>query len=275
MSLVVSDIFIYPVKALGGISVKSARVQQKGLEFDRRWMLIDPDNQFLTQRNHAKLALFKLRRLSEGFEVRYQDNSIVIPFESSSDPIQARIWDDEVVVSEVDSKLSRWFSDLLQAPVRLVSFPEDNSRPVDRRYKVAEDHVSLADGYPILVVGQSSLDDLNDRMSSPVPMNRFRPNVVFKGGDPFEEDFWSRFTIGSNRFAGVKPCKRCNVPTIDQETGVSGKEPTTTLSRFRRYDNGVIFGQNVIPIDLTEIAVGMPIRIDVRLDKMIEPVKNV
>ncbi len=138
---------------------------------------------------------------------------------------------------------------------QLVAFPEENERRADERHRAGDDHVSLADAYPLLIIGQSSLDDLNDRMKTPVPMNRFRPNVVFTGGEPFEEDTWSRFTIGNLLFAGVKPSKRC-VLISRPETATKGPEPLATLSTFRKKDNGVYFGQNVIPIKTGEISIG-------------------
>jgi uncharacterized protein YcbX len=161
-----------------------------------------------------------------------------------------------VIVHEVSRIHSEWFSKNIGMRVRLVAFPEGNERPVDKRYAVGNDQVSLADAYPLLLIGQSSLDDLNQRLNSPVPMNRFRPSVVFTGGEPFEEDEWGKFTLGNLNFAGVKPCKRCILITIDQDTGVKGAEPLATLSKYRKKDNGVYFGQNVIPTELGKISIG-------------------
>jgi uncharacterized protein YcbX len=256
MSYRISGLFIYPVKSLGGIPVRSAKVMQKGLEHDRRWMLVDEDNVFLTQRIHHHMALFGMSFADNGFHVSFKGESIDIPFTFEGDPVRAKIWDDEVTVQEVSSAHSEWFSKNIGIRCKLVAFPEGNARAVDARYAVGDDHVSLSDGYPILVVGQSSLDDLNERLKSPVPMNRFRPSVVFTGGEPFEEDEWSRFTMGGGEFAGVKPSKRCVLITVDQETAIKGTEPLATLSTYRRKDNGVYFGQNVIPITLGQITVG-------------------
>jgi uncharacterized protein len=229
---------------------------QKGLEGDRRMMLVDEDNIFLTQRVHNHMALFRTSFADNGFRVSFKNESIDIPRTVEGDPVRAKIWDDEVTVQEVSSAHTEWFSKHIGMRCKLVAFPEENARRVDPKYAVSDDHVSLADAYPLLVVGQSSLDDLNQRLQSPVPMNRFRPSVVFTGGDPFEEDEWSHFTMGSGSFAGVKPCKRCILITVDQETGIKGTEPLATLSKFRKRDNGVYFGQNVIPTKLGQIAIG-------------------
>ena len=256
MSLRISGIFIYPVKSLGGIPVTSARVMKKGLQHDRRWMLIDSANIFLTQRIHHRLALFKMNFANEGFEVNYDGNNIGIPSTVEGDPIRAKIWDDEVTVQEVSTAHSNWFSKRLGIDCKLVAFPEQNERPIDVRYRIGDDHVSLADAYPLMMIGQSTLDDLNERMEIPLPMNRFRPSVVFTGGEPFEEDHWNKFTMNNLRFAGVKLCKRCVLTTIDQATGIKGTEPLATLSKYRKKDNGVYFGQNVIPIEPGEIYIG-------------------
>jgi len=161
-----------------------------------------------------------------------------------------------VTVQEVSAHHSEWFSKNLGFRCKLVAFPEENERPVDERYCVGDDQVSLADAYPLLLIGQSSLDDLNERLKTPVLMNRFRPSVVFTGGEPFEEDTWSRFTMGELTFAGVKLCKRCVLITIDQETAERGVEPLATLSTYRRRDNGVYFGQNIIPTRTGKISIG-------------------
>jgi uncharacterized protein YcbX len=263
----ISEINIYPVKSLGGISVKSSRVLKKGLEHDRRWMLVDSDNVFLTQRIHHRMALFRLAFCNDGFSVSFDGHGITIPSTMEGDPIRARIWDDEVTVQEVSTEHSEWFSTHLGFPCKLVAFPEQNQRPVDVRYRIGDDHVSLADAYPLMMIGQSTLDDLNKRMEIPLPMNRFRPSVVFTGGKPFEEDHWDKFTMNNLRFAGVKLCKRCVLITIDQATGIKGMEPLATLSRYRKKDNGVYFGQNVIPIESGQLSIGDEIIISSTCDR--------
>jgi hypothetical protein len=166
------------------------------------------------------------------------------------------VWDDEVIVLEVSHQASEWFSKQLGFGCKLVQFPEINPRPVDERYHINHEHVSLADGYPLLIIGQNSLNDLNSRLQSPVPMNRFRPNLVFTGGKPYEEDEWRNFSVGKNKFVGVKPCSRCVLTTINQQTGEQGKEPLATLAAYHKKENKIYFGQNVLAIDYDEIQEG-------------------
>jgi uncharacterized protein len=251
----VTELWTYPVKSLGGIRVQSAKILQKGLETDRRWMLIDDQNIFMTQRVHHRMALFRTAWHGNILSVAHSAESISIPPHSSGEEITAQIWDDIVSVREVDPKISKWFTEQLSMPCRLVAFPEANYRGVDPRYNAGDDQVSLADAYPVLIIGQSSLDDLNSRMHKALPMNRFRPNIVFAGGDAFEEDSWKQFKVGNNRFAAVKPCSRCVLPTVDQETGIMGKEPLATLSTYRKRETKVYFGMNLVPLDHGEIRV--------------------
>ncbi len=261
--LQLSEIWIYPIKSMGGIRLKNAKVAEKGLENDRRWMLVDEQNIFITQRVHPIMALFKLSRKNENFIIRFKEDSIELPisFVAEGPEMKTTIWDDEVLTREVGARFSKWFSEKMDIACKLVVFPESNKRPVDAKYSINSEQVSLSDGYPILIIGQSSLDDLNSRLDSPVPMNRFRPNLVFLGGQPCEEDAWKYFSIGSNKFAGVKPCSRCILTTVDQETGKQGKEPLSTLATYRKRENKIYFGQNVLAIDKNEIHEGDEIRL--------------
>lgn len=258
-----SEIWIYPVKSLGGIPLTSARVMEKGLLYDRRWMLTDEHGVFMTQRVYPKMALFRpaingdtltITKLNPANDQASVSLSLSTP--PLGEQFQSKVWDDEVTVTEVSDKISEWFTTQLGMRCRLVSFPEKNPRPVNTKYSVNNEHVGLADAYPFLIIGQSSLDDLNTRLNEPLPMNRFRPNFVFTGGTPFEEDTWNRFTIGGNRFAGVKPCDRCVLTTVNQDTAEKGVEPLLTLSKYRKRDNKIYFGQNVVALDHTQISVG-------------------
>lgn len=263
-TLTLTEIWIYPIKSLGGIRLHHARVMPKGLQYDRRWMLIDQDGIFITQRVHSRMALFKLSYSTERFTINFGENFIYLPVNApvSQDSIHAAIWDDVVEVFEVAGEYSQWFSQRLGMNCRLVYFPESKERLVDVKYRLDNDHVSLADGYPFLIIGQGSLDDLNNRLKDIVPMNRFRPNFVFTGGHPYEEDNWRVFNIGKNRFAGVKPCGRCTLTTVDQETAVKGVEPLATLSTFRKVNNKINFGQNLIALDCHDIYEGDEIQLE-------------
>lgn len=258
--LQLSEIWIYPIKSLGGIRVEQAKVLQKGLEYDRRWMLVDENGMFMTQRTSPALALFKLN--IEGNELRIFHSTmstvhctplLPISAESESDVI---IWNDTVRGVEVNKETSAWFSDSLGLKCKLIYFPEKNQRPVDPDFSIQNEQVSLADAYPFLIIGQSTLDHLNTKLEVKLPMNRFRPNFVFTGGVPHVEDSWRNFTIGKNRFVGIKPCARCVLPNVNQETAEKGVEPLRTLTTYRKKENKVLFGQNLLAVDHLEVRQG-------------------
>ncbi len=266
-NLTLSEIWIYPVKSLAGIRLPRAKVKQKGLLYDRRWMLVDETGRFLTQREHPEMSQFQLamdkgqliiwNRFETGNQLMISD-----PAANQDKLIPVTIWDDKVEATEASPEYSRWFSDRLKMKCKLVFFPETNRRDVDPDFAIKNEQVSLADAYPFLIIGQSSLDDLNKRLKNPVPMNRFRPNFVFAGGLPYEEDGWKKFTIGRNRFVGVKPCSRCVLTTVDQLTGVKGTEPLATLASYRKQGNKINFGQNLLAIDHDEIQEGNEIELE-------------
>lgn len=261
--LTLSEINIYPVKSLGGMSLTKASVLRKGLLFDRRWMLIDEEGVAMTQREYPEMALLKVRiddTLVSVDHVREGKRLASTHFPASDEPVghglRAMVWGDVVDVLEVDPLASEWFSELLKVRCRLVRFPEKNPRAVDRKYSPHDENVSLADAFPFLIIGQPSLDDLNARLDTPVPMNRFRPNFVFTGGEPFAEDEWREFSIGPVHFLAVKPCGRCSIPTTDQDSARREAEPIRTLSRYRKKGNNVYFGQNLIALSEGEVSVG-------------------
>jgi uncharacterized protein YcbX len=263
-----SEIWIYPIKGLGGIRLQHAKVLEKGLEYDRRWMLVDENGVFMTQRDNPTMALFKLNIDNEELRIVYSPKSVSHSTSLHPSNFQGGervvIWDDTVTACEVSKESSAWFSTMLNLKCKLVYFPEENSRAVDPKYKINDEHVSLADGYPFLIIGQEALNFLNSKLDQPIPMNRFRPNFVFTGGEPNEEDGWKKFTVGINRFMGVKPCARCAVPTINQDTAEKGIEPTRTLATYRRNENKILFGQNVLATDHQEVKEGDLITIQSR-----------
>lgn len=256
----VSEIIIYPVKSLGGISLKSSIVSSKGLANDRRWMLIDENDNFLTQRVFPQMAFFKTEIYEDKFRLIHKGDKLELkPGMFEGPPINATIWDDKVEVYEVNRSHSKWFSERMGFSCRLVYFPETSKRNVDPNFAHQEEQVGLADDFPLLLIGQSSLDDLNSRMKDPLPMERFRPNIVFTGGDPFEEDNWKYISIGKSNFHVAKPCARCVLTTVDQQTGKKGKEPLATLSTYRGKNNKILFGQNLLIVEGNEINLGDPI----------------
>lgn len=247
-----TEIWVYPIKSLGGISMPTARVEMRGLQHDRRWMLVDENGQFLTQREFAEMALLKTGFDSGHLTVYHSGTPsevLRIPLDlpaSEYTKTRVKVWSDAVSGQALPPEINQWFSEVLKHPVRLVRMPDTTRRHTDGRYAPKGQLVSFADGFPFLLVGQTSLDDLNSRLEQPLPMNRFRPNFVFTGGTPFEEDQWRDFTIGDVQFRGVKPCARCAIITTDQQTGFRGVEPTKTLATFRKNGNKILFGQNVI-----------------------------
>jgi uncharacterized protein YcbX len=262
--LILSEIFIYPIKSLGGISLSDSKVEKRGLQFDRRMMLVDEAGIFITQREFPQMALLKTKIIDNNLEVTHSssNHSIILPLNSDnntkSDRIKVIIWDDECEALIVSKEADEFFSEMIGTKCRLVYMPESEKRIVDpkRKYVLDNHIVSFADGYPFLIIGQSSLDELNRRLETPLPMNRFRPNFVFAGGEPFEEDDWKNILIGEIKFRAVKPCARCVITTTDQETAIRSQEPLKTLSTFRKIENKILFGMNLISYSEGFIKVG-------------------
>lgn len=257
MTLSIASLHIYPIKSLGGFSVKEAHTTDRGFEHDRRWMLIDANGRFISQREAAAMACLHCSpsRPDEapgGFRVTdIRDNDAIdLPWRLDGGETQrASVWSDEVDILTAPVEVSAWFADRLGITCALVFMPDSTHRAVDPTY--ATGITSLSDGFPFLIISQASLDDLNNRMPERLSMDRFRPNIIVAGGSAFQEDGWSDIAIGGAHFSLVKPCARCAIPTIDQRTGERGKEPTRTLASYRRRvtDAGAVkveFGMNAI-----------------------------
>lgn len=247
MALILSDIFIYPVKSTRGHALTEARVEARGLQGDRRWMIVDENGRFITQREHASMRL--IRSVYANGEVRLSatghDDIALTVSERRADVV---VWDDTVSAQLAIDPVQHWLRSVLGMNVRAVFMDECSTRAIDPRYVSNAEPVSFADAYPLLLIGQSSLDDLNRRLSTPVDMRRFRPNLVISGGEAFEEDGWRFFSIDGVRFERLKPCSRCILTTRDPDSGVldANQEPLRTLSTYRRQEKGVMFGQNII-----------------------------
>lgn len=263
------EIVRFPIKSCRGISVSRARVVRGGLEHDRRWMVVDADGGFVTQREEHRLALVDVAVEGEQVQVSTAGTErVTIPLvHHDGAEARATIWGNEVdaLVHPVGSE---WFAAFLGRDVRLVYIPDRALRQVSPARARPGDVVGFADGYPLLLASETSLADLGDRIEAGggarVPMTRFRPNVVVSGAPPWDEDTWRTFTIGAVSFRAPKPCDRCVITTIDPTTAEAGKEPLRTLATFRRWaiaggSVGVWFGVNLIADDLGELAVGDPI----------------
>lgn len=255
---VLQELYLYPIKSTHAVSVQEAAVEARGLAHDRRWMLVDADGRFLSQRELPALVRVQAYVVPAGLRITAPGTA---PLEVARPAAEAprlavRIWKNTVEAALAEAPAHAWFSRVLGRPCRLVFMDEAARRPVDPTYAVGDDYVSFADGYPLLLTTQASLEALNARLATPVPMNRFRPNVVISGVGAFAEDGWQRIRIGAVTFHVVKPCARCAITTTDQQTGAVGVEPLRTLATFRRRDGKVYFGQNLIPQDRGVIRAG-------------------
>lgn len=254
----IKTLYIYPIKSLGGISVQNADLLQRGLAFDRRWMLVDSKGVFITQRKLAQLTLMSLELNQSNLIVTSGINGAVlkVPFLPRGQTIEVSIWNDVVRAIEVSPEISAWFSDQLNQSVKLVFMAKDSHRMIDRNYAKNEETVSFADGYPLLLVNIASLQDLNTRLINEVDALRFRPNIVVEGNHPFEEDNWSEIKIGNTKIEVVKPCARCVVVNINPANASKDKEVLEKLATYRKEGNKVLFGVNALVHQVGEISVG-------------------
>ena len=246
----ISEINIYPIKSLGGISLNESIVEDRGLAFDRRWMLVDERNQFLTQRECPAMAAIKMVLSTDRLIADAGNSSLEVKLlPQSNETANVKVWSSSVKADVYDFQTNEWFSEIMKVKCRLVLMSEAAKRRVNPFYAVRKfrDTVSFADGYPFLLIGKASLEDLNSRLEIPLPMNRFRPNLVVSGSDAFAEDTWKKIRIGETIFHVVKPCERCVITTVDQTRGEKdGKEPLKTLTTYRKQNGAVVFGQNLI-----------------------------
>lgn len=264
----ISRLFIYPIKSLGGIALPQAQVTPRGLQHDRRWMLVDDDNRFMSQRTTPQMALFKLSLAEDGVEVAHSSTSDVfkVPFRpQTQEQLTVTIWDDTCTGTRVSDAADAWFSQKLETNCRLVYMDDDSLRPVDPRYAKPEHITSFADAYPMLLISEASLQDLNNRLADPVDFDRFRPNIVISGTNPYHEDELVHFTISGINFYGVKPCARCVMVGVNQQTAEVYSEPLKTLSSYRRFGKKVFFGQNLIHEGVGTIKTGDELQI-IKLD---------
>jgi uncharacterized protein YcbX len=258
-----SGLRVYPIKSAGGISLEAWEVDGRGLRHDRRWMLVDEAGRFMSQRRSPRMALIGVGIEPDHLVVDAPDMPpLEVPLQPPHDRLSlARVWNDLVEVLAIGDEADRWFGEFLGARCRLVYLPDESMRPVDPAYARMGDQVGLADGFPFLLASEASLADLNARLESPVPMNRFRPNLVVRGCEPFAEDGWRLVRIGEITLRVVKPCSRCAITTVDQRTASTGKEPLRTLAQFRRAGTKVLFGQNLIHDNTGTLRVGDPVKV--------------
>ncbi len=245
------QLWIYPVKSLAGISLPRIEVVKNGFFLDRQWMLVDAQSgSFLTQRQFPGLALLKLELDQQIVRIEATGQGS-IQFEYGQNDGRkktVKVWNDELQAETVSQVIDDWFSDYLKQSVQLASMPVNTRRQVDRQYANDDETTGFADGFPFLLIGTASLEDLNQRLPQDQQMNmqRFRPNLVIRTEQPFIEDQWHRVRIGQQTFRLVKPCSRCSITTVNPQTGETSPEPLKTLSSYRRQGQQVMFGQNVL-----------------------------
>ncbi len=262
--IVISQLWIYPIKSLRGISLQSVQLEKRGFQYDRRWMLIDSEHHFITQRQYPKMALIEVELSDFGLSVHAPEMPcLIIPYPDTEitlyEEVQVTCWDDTLTAKHINTAIDNWFSEALGVDCQLVYMPDETLRPVDPDFARQDDIASFSDGFPNLLISEASLEDLNRRINNnpdvnpgaPLSIKRFRPNMVISGSEPYAEDSMKHFQVNQIDFYAVKPCSRCVITTLDPQTGKkSGTEPLSTLYSYRKKSDKktqkVYFGQNLL-----------------------------
>ena len=259
----VASLHVYPIKSCRGMDLTAVRFDPLGPLYDRRFMLVDENGRYLTQRELPRLALITPRLGPTALMVSAPNMPQLKVAMSQRDAkrIAIKVWEFEGVAEDAGASAADWFSSFLERSCRVVRWAEDQLRPVSPKYARTEAATSFNDGFPVLLTSEASLADLNKRMKAPLPMNRFRPNIVVRDLEPYAEDSWRKIRIGELELDVVKACGRCATTTVDQLTGVAGSEPLATLATYRKQDNKVLFGQNCVHLGLGSIRTGDPVEV--------------
>lgn len=260
-----SALNVYPIKSCAGIALNMAELGPRGIAHDRSFLIVNRNGKFITQREQPRMALIR-PVFNSGDTLTVQAPgmpTMTIPGDEHGPRREVVVWKYRGEAVDQGDELAEWFSTFLGIHCRLVMFPNDVVRKVSAKYARSEnDQVAFADGYPFLLISEASLADLNSHLEQPLPMNRFRPNIVVRGTEPYAEDSWRTIRIGSVTFDIVKPCARCVITTTDQFTALRGKEPLKTLATYRlATTNGVMFGQNLIHAQTGTLRLGDPVEI--------------
>lgn len=254
---IVKEIYIYPIKSLAGISCPKTFAEEMGFENDRRWMLIDAENVHITQREYPILSQFYPQISAGIISITFKDHKHEFSIdEYTNQPIDAKVWEDKSEVFEVNKESSKWFSERLGFECKLVKIIKIGGRKHESSKLKETFNVSLADGYPYLLIGTESLDFLNNKLEEKITIKRFRPNILVSTENAHEEDGFDTFSIGEVQFKNVKPCGRCIMINNDPQKGIIKKEPLKTLSKYRKVDNLVYFGTNIVTLNSGIIKVG-------------------
>lgn len=252
-----SAITIYPLKSAAGIALQSVSLDRFGPVGDRRWILVDDRGRFVSQREESGLARLAAVPEEDGLMLCLDSDSCAVAVPAGDRTIEVQIWEDRVRAVDSGDAASDWLTERLGRRLRLVYMPEASHRYVDGRYAANGETVSFADGFPLLLVSESALDLLNEKLSAPVGLDRFRPNLIVSGCKPHAEDGWKKIRIGDLEFDVAKPCARCVVPSVNQQTGEKDSEILRALASYRRgEDRQVTFGQNLLYQETGRLTVG-------------------
>jgi uncharacterized protein len=260
MNIKVTELNFYPVKSCGGTTLDTAEVALRGIVHDREWLVVNETNIAITQRDVSSMCLIKPSVSESADELLLNApgmNLIHVPITDKFGQREVTVWSNQCRADDQGDAAAAWLSEYLGVRCRLVRMSDDNTRQVDQKYAKREtDQVGFADEFPHLLISEESLDDLNSRLDKPIPMDRFRPNIVIKGCNAFDEDTWNTVKIGDIVFDIVKPCARCVITTIDQSNGSKGIEPLKLLAKYRNTNNKLLFGQNIVHHSTGKLRIG-------------------
>lgn len=246
--ITISELYIYPVKSLAGIKLSTSKLSPIGMQHDRRWMIVNSAGKFLSQREIHKMATINTAIKDDKLFLSYNNLEIIVPaVDEACRKIWVTIWKDTFKATHVSTQVDKWLSDILEQDCQLVYMDDSVQRQTDIEFAPKGQNVSFADAYPILVISQASMDDLNIKLESPVSINRFRANIIVSGTNAHAEDNWQELSINSIVYKAVKLCSRCIMPSINQETGKQDQvKMLAVLNRYRKIDKKIKFGQNLI-----------------------------
>lgn len=260
----ISELYTYPVKALKGIALCTSRLNRTGPGYDRQWMVSKADGTFMTQREYPQMALVETKMYNgQLFLSCFGMQDLAVPAIADDAPrLKTNIWGDQVHALAGNAEADAWLSEAIGEPCHLVGFPGGEKRYCDPQISHDDDHTFFADRFPLLIISEASLQDLNNRLECPVGMDRFRPNIVIRGCGAFAEDRWKIIAINGITIRCVARCARCSVPTVDPQRGVlAGPEPIATLSGYREINGSIMFGVHAIADMAGTVSVGHAVNV--------------